>query len=1091
MKRKLLLCTAFLASCVSLMAQWYGDPVEHLQVLPDRTNVYDRTIRMTPNGNTWVAFNKPVTENSISVALQLVDPDGYNLFDEPIVVSNYPSKTWTAFGQFLYVDRDGNAIVAVVDQRNSPDGKYGAEGMENYTVYKVSQEGEMLWGKEGITLQGEEVYDLSCGMSITQIADGSYVMAWMHNRQPVDENDQAAYNMMSIEMQRVSAEGEMLWEAEDVRIYDEKIAYWYPYVIDGSNNQVILVYAKGSGQDLYARKLDFDGSTVWSEDTRIYNGGWGSIPLWSVLTVEPSGDGGVILSWNDDRFATNIESARLAYIKSNGENGFYEEGGIKLTYNELRCLSVVCKYHPESDSFYAFWREASAGQSWYRMVAQRISKEGELMWGETGIEIQPLEETTYGYPTIQCGDNDNMAFFYQRNYSYTFGDVGNFITVVNVEDTLLRETNEFTKDDVKSEKANLISTAMHNDEYWVTLWLDQGAAGDANRMERVMMQRINKDLTVGCPHGEEDDDEEQGGGNETMGQWGREASQNILLEEYDLEFNEQRAIMAPNGYTWYYTLRPNGSFYQAETLLQLIDSLGNPVFDDMLLVSDYPTRSWQLVNFPMMVDRDGNAIVAVHDIRHEPDSLQRLSYTIYKISQEGEFLWGEDGITIETNTSTSSHMTMTQIEDGSYVFAWEYADEYFIYSIRMQRVSADGELLWDTAELELTDTNTNPENRISYKYPTVIDAGYNQVLMSYFKGSNLDLYVRKIDFDGSSVWSEDTRVYRNGWSGAAPWNVVCVEPSGDGGMLLAWNDDRYSTGSQAYLSYVMPNGELGFAAGIDGQKLSYSELSATQVRCKYDPSSDSFVTLFREAYSASLFRVVAQRLTKDGELLWDEAGFEVVPLITSQCSDFDVEVGPEGKVALSFIHNEQTVGNAHCYMKLVNVNDTTDNQSIVFSDVNVPTSKSGLDLTRMYDGKYWVASWVEQTIPTAEYTPENPYAVRMHRINADLTLGCDIPESDDPENDDSSVSVVEQAAIFNAVSTIVDGQAAFAINMPAASQATLAIYDVNGSLVAQPHDGMLMAGKNFVVWNVNAPAGIYLATLTTNQGVQTIKLLVK
>ena len=496
MKRILLLALATVAYGASVMAQWYANPVEHLQIIPDTTGVYDHVIEMAPNGNTWVAFNKPVHEDCISVGLQLVDPEGNKLFDDLLVVSNYPSKSWTAVGQYLYVDRDGNAIVAVVDQRNN-NSENPEEEFENYTVYKVSQQGEMLWGKEGITLQGDEVFDLACGMNITQMTDGSYVMAWMHNR----AND---YNMMSIELQRLSADGELLWNAEEVRLHSEREAYWYPFVVDGYNNQVILVYAKGSSQDLYARKLDFDGSQVWSEDTRIYNGGWGNIPLWTLLTVVPSGDGGVLLTWNDDRHATNIETARMAYIKTDGENGFYIDNGIQLSYSDLRCFSVVGAYHDGSDRFYALWREASASQAWYRMVAQCVTKEGDALWGETGLEIQPIEQTTYGYPTIQCGADDEMAFFYMRNYSNNFGNVEAFITTVNVNDTTIRRTNEFTKCDVQTEKASLKSTAMHNNEFWVTMWDDDGSLGDPDKVDRVYMQRINADLTLG--YGEKEDD---------------------------------------------------------------------------------------------------------------------------------------------------------------------------------------------------------------------------------------------------------------------------------------------------------------------------------------------------------------------------------------------------------------------------------------------------------------------------------------------------------------------------------------------------------------------------------------------------------
>ena len=95
-------------------------------------------------------------------------------------------------------------------------------------------------------------------------------------------------------------------------------------------------------------------------------------------------------------------------------------------------------------------------------------------------------------------------------------------------------------------------------------------------------------------------------------------------------------------------------------------------------------------------------------------------------------------------------------------------------------------------------------------------------------------------------------------------------------------------------------------------------------------------------------------------------------------------------------------------------------------------------------------------------------------------------------NDDGAVEGVQaEAGAFTALATLVEGEAMFATNFATATQATLAIYDINGALVATPFDGVLAAGRQYIEWNANVPAGIYLATLTTANSVETVKLLVK
>lgn len=473
--------------CAAAFGQWSNDPAKNLLIWGEERSFYSSWMAPTPQGNLWLALDYPAP-TGVHVALTLLDTAGNYLFDEPIYFDDYQTRTWTSYSDVLYVDNQGNAIIAIYDQR------FSDEGYESYTVYKVSQEGELLWGKNGISLESEDrVYDLCAAMKMVQLSDNSYVFAWMHNR-PTN------LNMMSIEMQRLSEDGELLWNADDMRFESETTSYQYPFLVDAGMGQVILIYAKGTSQDLYARKIDFDGTSVWSEDTRVYNGGWGSIPIWTLLSVSPAGDGGAILSWNDDRYFTNIESAYMAYLKPNGELGFPVDNGQKLGYNEyLRSLSVRSAYDKNSDSFYAIWNETSSGQSWNRVVAQRVSRDGELMWSENGLELKPLEQIDYGYFSIQSGINDEVVFFYQCNYNITGGDVENIATAVNVNDTLQRRETIFTKSTRVSEKAQLESTPMFDGKFWILKWEDSRFAEDEESIDRLFMQRLNNDFTIGNP----------------------------------------------------------------------------------------------------------------------------------------------------------------------------------------------------------------------------------------------------------------------------------------------------------------------------------------------------------------------------------------------------------------------------------------------------------------------------------------------------------------------------------------------------------------------------------------------------------------
>lgn len=558
-----------------------------------------------------------------------------------------------------------------------------------------------------------------------------------------------------------------------------------------------------------------------------------------------------------------------------------------------------------------------------------------------------------------------------------------------------------------------------------------------------------------------------------MAQWGNQPGESVVLYDGDISVLEMK--MAPNGNTWvYYQIPADENYSNLSVHLQLLDTAGNKLLGEHgLMISDKPTRTWTTCNEYLFVDRDGNAVVAVHDVRNAIEE-EYLSYSLYKISQTGDFLWGEDGINLEGTQSfpLSSHMTMTQVDDGSYVCTWSSANEDLVVNtIKAQRISPDGEMLWNIDEVEIIDRT----GKVNYDWPTVVDAGYNQVIIIYYVGSNRDIYARKLDFDGTPVWSEDTRLYRSGWTQVPAWSVTEVSPSGDGGAIVTWTDDRYLTGTNTYITYVQPNGEIGFAAGVDGQKLGYSNYLGSQSHCLYDPYTDSFLAVWRESFSSKAFRIMAQRLSKDGELLWGENGYEVQPFSESDYGYFTIQNGANGEAAIFYMNNESAFTSTHALATIINTTDTTQRRDVLFTDNTISTEKSTLLSTAMYNDSFWTVAWVDDYL-------SNP-SLHTQRINNDLTLGA-------PK--DAAIEAVEaENTQFAAVISIVEGDALFVANMPAPTQAVMTVRNMNGAIVATPYQGELAAGRQYIEWSTNVPAGIYLATLETAFGAETVKVIVK
>jgi hypothetical protein len=405
-----------------------------------------------------------------------------------------------ASGEILFVDRDGNALIAVSDCRNAdPNEEYPPMG---YSLYKVSSTGEMLWGDDGIDLSNGIAYSLVANMSMTQIEDGSYVCAW-EIIQNIDTNTTYVW----VQMQKISQNGELLWGEEGISVETHTVITEYPYLVSAGNNQVILIYSKGAAQHILARKIDFDGSNAWAEDLAIYRGGFTIPPLWVIIRVIPDQMGGAFVGWYDDRDWTNYENTFIAHVTADGKHGFASgEGGERIGYNDLlRSFGPEMYFNKEEMALYVAFRETSMGQSYQQMTAQKLKiPSGELMWEPDGLEIGPLDDYSISFYTIEGDGRGNAAVFYissKWDEEYYYGwDICN-VTLLDVKGRYMWEDSIKQFANFPGAKGDLASTPAINSTFWFTAWGDERATQNypiqPPYIRKVYMQRINIDGTLG------------------------------------------------------------------------------------------------------------------------------------------------------------------------------------------------------------------------------------------------------------------------------------------------------------------------------------------------------------------------------------------------------------------------------------------------------------------------------------------------------------------------------------------------------------------------------------------------------------------
>lgn len=461
--KRLLLVLCLLSSGIA-SAQWSDKEIQ----LCER-DLYDFEIASVPeDGSFYIVYNGPAPQAPANIRFSVLyyNKDGQPVWDKEVVVSDKPFMGWTMVNQLCAVDAEGNLILSVSDSR------YTDGNIPMYNAYKISREGKQLWGDDGIGLS-TDFENLNHSMNIVPLEDGSCVFAWFQQ-----ESD-----FGYIRMQRLSASGEKLWGEAGKRIESEQEEYAWPMAVKAGNNEFILLFSKGSIQDFYARKMDFDGTSVWGEDVLVAFGNTlPNYPLHSVFQVEPA-NGGVAVSWVDSRYGNTIRTLCLAYITANGRQAF-EEGanGVEIARGADSKGKII--FDKEKKSIVVSWIQG------YSLLAQRIdATDGTLFWGEDGKKILP-SELPIAYLSAQRAEAGQYGLFFMTMTGQKQVEVN--AALLDTEGELSWKHHIATVSDFPSDKSDLTVSAFFNNQ-WVTAWSDsrfKRSGSDASG-KRLFMQNLS------------------------------------------------------------------------------------------------------------------------------------------------------------------------------------------------------------------------------------------------------------------------------------------------------------------------------------------------------------------------------------------------------------------------------------------------------------------------------------------------------------------------------------------------------------------------------------------------------------------------
>ncbi|MDR2804880.1 MAG: T9SS type A sorting domain-containing protein, partial [Dysgonamonadaceae bacterium] len=232
--------------------------------------------------------------------------------------------------------------------------------------------------------------------------------------------------------------------------------------------------------------------------------------------------------------------------------------------------------------------------------------------------------------------------------------------------------------------------------------------------------------------------------------------------------------------------------------------------------------------------------------------------------------------------------------------------------------------------------------------------------------------------------------------------------------------------------------------------------------------------------------IVLQKISKDGELFWtnpliEEDNTNGLVLDSGRSPEsvgyYTLQLAGEGKIATFHQRNHSLINLVENIATLFDVSGEQPeyiNEGFIFSEQGA--SKAGLLSSPLFDNKYFLTFWSDFRSSSIN----DGAAVFAHKVLLkDLTVtGIRFPETD-------------LNSRFGIFSNKASGTVDFILDSSTAGKATLEIYSVTGQKATRIQS-KVQAGENIIPWNVqHVPAGVYIAQLVTQNGVQAKRFIVK
>lgn len=458
------------------MAQWNNNPDENM-VLFSGSNITSVSSVKTSNNNIFVSYFYKESSN-YNLYVQLLDSDGFKLWEENgLLISSHPQDVNPEPQQML-CDNNDNLILLFADTRQNAD--------LSLFCYKLSQDGDFLWGNDGMCIFENNNNDLITSISAYYDSENEIIASI--SLMGMSANSVSFQRILSDETLPWGIEGKTISNAESQQVFS-------------TGEHIVVVFKEITGNwmnpevNILYQLFDKDGTQIFTNHQIITD--QGGITMWDDYNAMMTNNNQTIVTWHDDRYNEMRAKPYAQNIDVNG-NKLWAENGVCLSQEEdMNHFYPMAAGQGMDNEVVLIWQKSVGAVQFYKSVyGQKVSMNGNLEWGPDGKQL--LAECSNFHRIQGCimnEDNLYVAFGLHPTEGYfdtVYTHLGSYS--VNTGNPNWLDPVKFASSDMSKGFFNL---PMIDNNQVVITWME----GSFEAIQKVKGQNIFFDGTMGLHTG--------------------------------------------------------------------------------------------------------------------------------------------------------------------------------------------------------------------------------------------------------------------------------------------------------------------------------------------------------------------------------------------------------------------------------------------------------------------------------------------------------------------------------------------------------------------------------------------------------------